>query len=162
MTLITNNTIFAQNCDDVITQPNGFVESNDKKLLFAAIGAPGKGKLRKGKVFKAEKSITIYRVWDDAKSHTLWGIWWTLDVPQGTRDEYRIKNAICPEWSQLNIMSSCTIKIGTKVVIGPGQSVKCKDGSVIPDTSTLQVYIPNDIRNNVFYIEDCTAGTVWP
>ena len=81
MTLITNNTIFAQNCDDVITQPNGFVESNDKKLLFAAIGAPEKGKLRKGKVFKAEKSVTIYRVWDDAKSHTLYGIWWTLDVP---------------------------------------------------------------------------------
>lgn len=163
LALFASSASFAQTCvGEIITPPAGLVESSDATLLASAIGAPEAGKLCKGKVFVAEKAVTVYRVWDSAKSYTLYGGWWALDLPKGPRDEYRVKNDICPEWSPLNIMSSCTIKVGAKVVIGPGQSAKCADGSVIPASATNQVYIPNDSRNNVLFVENCTPGTVWP
>lgn len=163
LALLASGATMAQTCvGDVVTPPAGLVASSDEALLAKAIGAPEAGKLCKGKVFVAEKAVTVYRVWDSAKSYTLYGGWWALDMPKGPRDEYRVKNDICPEWSPLNIMSSCTIKVGTKVVIGPGQSAKCADGSVLPASATNQVFIPNDSRNNVLYVEGCTAGTVWP
>lgn len=161
--LLAANSALAQSCvGEIITPPAGLVASTDDALLAKAIGAPEAGKLCKGKIFVAEKPITVYRVWDSSKSYTLYGGWWSLDVPKGPRNEYAVKNDICPEWSPLNIMSSCTIKVGTKVAIGPGQSAKCADGSVLPASSVNQVFIPNDSRNNVLYVENCTPGTVWP
>ena len=38
----------------------------------------------------------------------------------GTVDSYRQENAICPEWSDLNQLTRCTLKAGAHVVIGPG------------------------------------------
>lgn len=147
---------------DVITPPAGMVAATDDALLASAIGAPTAGALCKGKVFVAEKPVTVYRVWDSSKSYTLYGRWWSFNLPQGPRDKYRLDNDICPEWSPLNIMSSCTIKVGTKVVVGPGQSAKCADGTILPASATNQVYIPNDSRNNVLFVENCTPGAVWP
>lgn len=146
---------------EVITPPAGMVAATDDKLLASAIGAPGAGKLCKGQVFVAEKPVTVYRVWDSSKSYTLYGGWWSFNLPVGPRDKYRVDNDICPEWSPLNIMSSCTIKAGTKVVVGPGQSAKCADAT-LPASAVNQVYIPNDSRNNVLYVENCTPGTAWP
>lgn len=146
---------------DIITPPAGMEPAEDATLLAAAIGAPEAGKLCKGKVFIATKPVTVYRVWDSSKSYTLYGGWWSFNLPQGPRDKYRVDNDICPEWSPLNIMSSCTIKLGSKVVVGPGQSAKCS-ASVLPASAVNQVYIPNDSRNNVLYVENCTPGTVWP
>ncbi len=161
---------FAQECvGDVITPPAGLVAATDDALLAKAIGAPGKGALCKGKVFQAEKAVTVYRVWDSSKSYTLYGGWWSFDLPKGPREQYRVDNDICPEWSPLNIMSSCTIKVGTKIVVGPGQSAQCTQATVPPFPNNLlpaskvnQVYIPNDSRNNVLFVENCTPGTVWP
>ena len=147
---------------EVVTPPEGLVAATDDALLASAIGAPTAGALCKGKVFVAAKPVTVYRVWDSSKSYTLYGRWWSFNLPQGPRDKYRVDNDICPEWSPLNIMSSCTIKAGTKVVVGPGQSAKCADGSVLPASAVNQVYIPNDSKNNVLYVENCTPGTVWP
>lgn len=145
----------------VIKPPEGMVPATDDALLASAIGAPGKGALCSGKVFEAKKAVKVYRVWDASKSFTLYGSWWSFDKPVGPRDKYRLANDICPEWSPLNKMSSCTIKIGTKVVVGPGQSAQCAD-SLLPASAVNQVKIPNDSRNNVLFVENCTEGVAWP
>lgn len=161
---------FANECvGSIMTPPAGLVAATDDALLAKAIGLPGKGALCKGAVFVAEKPVTVYRVWDSSKSYTLYGGWWSFDLPKGPREQYRVDNDICPEWSPLNIMSSCTIKVGTKIVVGPGQSAQCTQATVppfpnnlLPASAVNQVYIPNDSRNNVLFVENCTPGTVWP
>lgn len=145
----------------VITPPNGMVSATDDALLAKALGAPESGKLCAGKVFQAVKPVTVYRVWDASKSYTLYGRQWSFDLPVGPRGQYPVKNAICPEWSPLNTMSSCTIKVGAKVVFGPTQSAKCADGTVLPASPVNTVYIQNDSGNSVF-VENCTKGTDWP
>lgn len=145
----------------VIAPPAGFVETTDDALLASAIGAPTKGALCKGKVFIAEKDVTVYRVWDATKSYTLYGRWWSFSEPHGPRDRYQAENDICPEWSPLNKMSSCSVKLGTKVVVGPGQSAQCAE-SLLPASAVNQVYIANDSRNDVLFVENCSAGVDWP
>lgn len=144
-----------------MTPPEGLVEVTDNTLLTSAIDVPGKGKLCKGKVFVAEKEVTVYRVWDASKSYTLYGGWWSFSRPTGPRDQYQAANDICPEWSALDKMSTCTIKVGAHVAVGPGQSAQCNAG-LLPASAINQVYIPNDSRNNVLYVENCNAGVEWP
>ena len=141
--------------------PDGLQESTNSLLLQKALGNNGEGKLCKGKVYEATKAVTVYRVWDKDKDYTLYGGWWSFELPQGTREEYRVKNDICPSWSPLNQMSSCTLKVGSKIVVGPGQSATCKH-STLPQSPVNQVYIPNDSRNNILFVENCTEGKDWP
>ena len=145
----------------VITPPAGLVEVQDQALLTEALGKPAEGKLCTGKVFVATQPVTVYLVYDAAKSYTLYGRWWALSSPHGPREQYQLDNDICPEWSPLDMASSCTVKPGTKIAIGPGQSAQCaKD--LLPASATNQVYIPNDSRNNVLFVENCTTGRAWP
>jgi len=61
----------------------------------------------------------------------------------------------------LNSASSCTIKVGGKIVLGPGQSAQCA-GDILPPSAVNQVYIPNDSKNNVLFVEHCGDGSPWP
>ncbi|MDR7119147.1 hypothetical protein [Rheinheimera soli] len=140
----------------------GLEAISDPELLQSALGQPDKGQLCMGQVFVATAPVTVYRVWDQAKSYTLYGRWWSFSLPQGPTDQYREANAICPSWSVLNQMSSCTLKVGSKIVVGPGQSADCGDGLVYPQSAVNQVYINNDSRNNVLWVENCDAGSNWP
>lgn len=146
----------------IMTPPVGLVEADDATLLQAAQGPSGQGKLCSGKVFVAEKPVTVYRVWDSSRPYTVYGSWWSLSDPKGPRDDYRKEEDICPEWSALDRMSACTIKVGTQVVIGPGQSVKCNGDLSYPPSAANQVYIPNDSKNNQVFVENCTAAAEWP
>ncbi len=147
----------------VASPPEGLVEADDKALLQRALGASGAGKLCGGKVFQAIRPVTVYRVWNSEMSYTLYGGWWSFTLPKGPKDKYREENEICPSWSKLDRMSSCTIRVGTKIVSGPGQSADCsQDQLSYPKSAVNQVFIPNDSRNNVLFVEDCTAGTSWP
>jgi hypothetical protein len=139
----------------------GLSEVKDSLLLADALGEPLKGKLCKAKVYQVDSAVTVYRVWDKNKDYTIHGRWWSMTLPQGPKEEYRIKNDICPEWSKLNVMSSCTVLKDSKIVIGPDQSAQCKN-SVLPASAINQVYIPNDSRNNVLFVKDCTQGQAWP
>ncbi|MDE1464316.1 hypothetical protein [Spartinivicinus poritis] len=150
------------NCvGEVTNPPQGMVETNDEQLLNSALGASGEGKLCKGKVFVATEPVKVYRVWNSDKDFTLYGSWWSFDQPEGPRQQYQEENVICPSWSKLDRMSACTLKIGTKLVVGPGQSAKCKD-MTYPQSAVNQVFIPNDSRNNVLYVDNCTNGNAWP
>ncbi len=140
----------------------GLEATSDPELLQSALGQPDKGQLCMGQVFVATAPVKVYRVWDQAKSYTLYGRWWSFMLPKGPTDQYREANAICPNWSVLNQMSSCTLKVGSKIVVGPGQSADCGEGLVYPKSAVNQVYINNDSRNNVLWVENCDPGSNWP
>ena len=145
----------------IITPPAGLVEIKDAALLQASLGEAGKGMLCEGKVFVAEKPIVVYRVWDASKTYTALGRWWSLNHPQGPKTQYQHENDICPEWSALDRLSQCTLKIGAYVVIGTGQSATCAEG-VYPQSGTNQVYVPNDAQQNRLWVENCSEGVGWP
>ncbi|MGR9014875.1 MAG: hypothetical protein ACU83U_14665, partial [Gammaproteobacteria bacterium] len=118
----------------VINPPTGLSETQDPALLQTAEGAPGQGKLCTGKVYIAEEPVTVYRVWDSAKAYTAYGSWWSFSYPEGSKESYRKAEDICPEWSSLDRMSTCSIKVGTHVVVGPGQSVDCNNNLSYPQS----------------------------
>jgi len=152
-------------CPGRVEPADGLAETPDEALLKQALGDPGKGKLCAGKVFTAVRAVTVYRVWNKAKPYTQLGSWWSLAKPAGPVDRYRADNAICPEWSELDTVSECKLKVGAKVVVGPGQSAACDKGLTFPPSATNQVFVPNETRdpaNQKVYVEGCSPGAVWP
>ncbi len=145
----------------IITPPAGLLEIHDNALLQQALGASGEGKLCAGKVFVAKKPVTVYRLWNSDKAYTAYGRWWSLSLPTGPKAKYRKDNDICPSWSRLDRMSVCTLKIGTKIVLGPGQSAKCKN-TTYAKSPVNQVFVPNDSRQQRILVEKCSEGVAWP
>jgi hypothetical protein len=145
----------------ISSPPPGLAVVADDALLQEALGATGAGELCAGQVLVALEPVTVYRVWDSARNYTRYGSWWSFQRPEGPRSQYREDNSICPSWSELDRMSACTVKVGAKLVVGPGQSAQCKQ-MTYAKSATNQVYIPNDGRNNVLYVAECTEGAVWP
>ncbi|MGB0713530.1 MAG: hypothetical protein ACPGUC_08220, partial [Gammaproteobacteria bacterium] len=89
-------------------------------------------------VIRTTMDIPVYRMWNgpdkvNARGQTnRLGQWWAYDAPDGTRAEYRSRYDICLSWNDLTWMASCTLKAGSVVAIGPGQSVSaatCGDES---------------------------------
>ena len=149
----------------VLAAPAGLESAEDAALLQSALGAPGDGKLCIGRVFVATAPVPVYRLWDSARPYTLLGRWWSLALPQGTRDDYRRANVICPGWSALDRVSACVLVPGTRVAIGPGQSARCDEGgtvTVLPASQVNQVYVANDARAGQVLVDACDAGTEWP
>jgi hypothetical protein len=141
--------------------PSGLAQVDDPQLLNDALGKSGDGKLCYGQVFAATAPVTVYRVWNSAKSYTEFGKWWSLIKPTGPVDTYRNDNAICPEWSELNQLTRCTIKVGAHVVIGPGQSANCMM-MMYGKSAVNQVYMANDTRVGMLQVENCTQLGAWP
>lgn len=146
---------------EIAATPTGLSPSVDDKLLRAAIGEVGKGKLCEGQVFVATEAVTVYRVWNKAQAYSQYGGWWSFNVPEGPVAAYREANAICPEWSALDTVSSCQLVVDAKIVVGPGQRAQCDD-VVYPRSPTNQVYIPNDSLKGVLFVDQCTEGVPWP
>jgi hypothetical protein len=69
------------------------------------------------------------------------GAYWTFQRPSGSKDAYRATYQICAEWNDLDMLNECTIEVGAKVVIGPGQSADCEGGVTYPRTAANQVLI---------------------
>lgn len=151
-------------CPGKVEVVEGLKEVDDPALLQQALGEPGKGSLCTGKVFEATKAVTVYRVWNKAKAYTQLGRWWSFSTPRGPVDAYRAANDICPEWSALDVVSECHVKVGAHLVVGPGQSATCEKGGY-PASPVNQVFIPNDTKdpaNQKLFVEACTAGAPWP
>ena len=113
-------------------------------------------------IYQVTAPTTVYRVWTAAKAYTQLGGWWSFTAPRGPRAAYQRDNAICAEWSALDTVSSCTIKLGTRIVVGPGQSADCEGDADFAASATNQVFIPNDTRKGQLFVEGCTAGVPWP
>ncbi len=141
--------------------PAGLTPVDDPALLKEALGKSGEGKLCTGRVFTVSQPVSVWRVWNSAKSYTELGKWWALTKPAGTVDSYREENDICPEWSDLNQLTRCSLKVGSHIVVGPGQSAKC--ASLMYKKSPInQVYMANDTRINMLQVEACEQLGTWP
>lgn len=136
------------------------VENN--VLLAKAQYQSGKGGVCSARSFSVVAPVNVYRVYDAANPKSAFGGWWAMTQPAGPRDDYRAKNAICPEWSKLDRLVACKVKVGAEIVLGTTQSVTCGDGTVYPKTAEIQVFVPNDQRNGVLYVEDCEEKGNWP
>ncbi|WP_221797475.1 hypothetical protein [Oceanobacter mangrovi] len=100
--------------------------SNDD-LLQQALGEPGKGGLCKAAVYQVTEAFTLYRAWNSTYSGSRLGSWWAYQQPAGLVAGYRENYEICYQWSPIDKLVRCTIKAGTQVVIGPGQSATCSE-----------------------------------
>jgi hypothetical protein len=147
-------------CVGKVVTIDGLKETRDSTLLGIAIGHPEQGKLCTGQEFEVTKLLTIYRVWDKSRDYSQYGQWWTFEVPEGPEDSWRSTYAVCPEWGPRNIVSKCRLIVGTKIVIGPGQSMKCAS-TTYPLSSANQVFIPNKLVNDTDYVEKC-EDHAWP
>jgi hypothetical protein len=136
-------------------------EVSDDALLAEALGASGKGGVCAGKVFIVQEELRVYRIWDSSRAYSVYGRWWSLTRPEGSREAYRADYAICPSWSALDRLTSCTIKPGTSIVIGPTQSAACDTGAY-PKSAYNQVYIRNDAAKAQLLVTDCRDEGLWP
>jgi hypothetical protein len=60
-------------------------------------------------------------------------------------------------------MPSCTVEVGARIVVGPGQSAACDGGTAYAQSAAVnQVFIANDSRKDQVFVEDCTDGEPWP
>ncbi|OUS11381.1 hypothetical protein A9Q89_09050 [Gammaproteobacteria bacterium 53_120_T64] len=122
---------------------NKFEFIEDAHLLNQALGSPNKGKLCQGQVYKSKEDtqIIIYRAWNSTNPNSKFGAWWAFQEPSGDIAKYRSDYEICYQWSPLDTLVSCTLKPGTKVVVGTGQSAECSAYLTYPASIKQQIYI---------------------
>jgi hypothetical protein len=134
----------------------------DGALLARAVAPAEQGKLCSARVFEATEAITVYRVSQADRANREPGRWWTFRRPEGTREQYRTSYVICAEWSALDTLARCQLRVGARFVVGTGQSVRCQDGSLIAQSAEEQVYIDNDTREGRVLVENCERLGAWP
>lgn len=120
-----------------------FEPVDDNSLLNQALGAPGKGSLCQGKVYKANDNaeVTIYRSWNSTNPNSRFGNWWAFDRANGKVAQYRSDYEICYQWSPLDKLTQCRLKGGTKIVVGNGQSATCSQYLTYGVSAAKQIYI---------------------
>ncbi len=141
--------------------PEGVKEVIDDVFARSAIDETGKGKLCMTRVFEVVAPLKVYRVWNSQKSYTEFGKWWSFDKPAGSVATYREQNAICPEWSDLDRLTVCEIKVGARFAVGPGQSATCAS-TKYEKSAVNQVFIPNDTREQKVFVDHCEQMGAFP
>lgn len=136
---------------------NKFEAVDDEALLNKTLGSPKEGSLCQGQVYQSKKDsvITLYRAWNSTNSSSKFGQWWAFEKPLGDMSKYRADYAICYQWSPIDKLVSCTLKVNTKVVVGTGQSAECSEYLTYPVSGKQQIYI-DDAANSLV---DCTTFT---
>ena len=139
----------AQPCSGSLDLPadlaNEFEPVEDEQLLNEALGAPKQGKLCQGRVYKSKEAarITLFRAWNSTNPNSKFGKWWGFQRPAGKIAAYRSEYEICYQWSPLDKLVRCTLKPGTKVVVGTGQSAECSEYLTYPVSDRQQIYLDN-------------------
>jgi len=120
-----------------------FERVDDEPLLNQALGEPDKGGLCQGQVYlsKTEVEIPLYRAWNSTNPNSRLGNWWAFDMPAGKVATYRTDYEICYQWSPLDKLETCTLKPGTRVVVGTGQSAQCSQYLSYPVSKAQQIFI---------------------
>ena len=155
----TDTTTEPSACEGTPEPPPEFASKleaiDDPELLASAIGAPDKGMLCQGQVYTVSETFTIYRAWNSTNPGSELGKWWAFTEPAGSVAQYREDYEICYQWSPLDKMTSCTVKAGTKLVVGNGQSAFCSEYLSYPVSAALQIYLADASAAT----EGCTAFT---
>ncbi|MEC4088820.1 hypothetical protein [Pseudoalteromonas rubra] len=107
------------------------------------IAPPGQGGLCNARNYEVSKDLIIWRAWNSTYEGSKFGKWWSLEKPLGGVAQYRAEFNICPKYSPLDMLVRCTLKAGTQVVIGPGQSAQCSNYFTYPQSDTDQLYLAN-------------------
>lgn len=100
-----------------------------KAVVANAIKPAGDGGVSQAVVIKLTEDMTVYRLWNgpavkDSRGNTnRMGSWWAFDAPTGPVAGYRNDYEVCNAWNQLTWVATCTLKKGSVVAVGPGQSV---------------------------------------
>ena len=100
-----------------------------RAVVASAIKPAGQGGVYAALVVRITEEIPVYRMWNgpaktDARGNTnRLGGWWSYDAPAGPVGKYRTDYEICLGWNELAWVATCTLKKGSVVAIGPGQSV---------------------------------------
>ncbi|QTL37351.1 hypothetical protein [Pseudoalteromonas viridis] len=129
--------------------PLTVVEHPDLEALPAqslpedVVAASGQGGLCNARSYKVTRDFTIWRAWNSTYEGSKFGKWWSLEKPTGLVAQYRTQLNICPKYSPLDMLVRCTLKAGSQVVIGPGQSAQCSDYFTYPQSDTNQLYLAN-------------------
>jgi len=118
-----------------------------------------KGGLRWGQSYEVlEDGIEIYRLWNSTNPNSKIGNWWSFVKPDKDESvsEFRKKYVVCPEWSPLDRMITGTLRKGSIIVLGPGQSGKCNPFLTYEESLTQQVYVLNpteavNISSDTYY-----------
>jgi hypothetical protein len=127
-------------------------------------GEPGAGKVTRPYVVRLTRDLAVYRLWAgpavrDAEGRTSRiGQWWTFDRPAGTLAAFRRRYEVCEKWDTLRWVAQCTLRRGSVVVIGPGQSVSAQ---TCGDPSGRESYPAND-RDLQLYIHEAWTRTGQP
>ncbi len=133
-----------------------FEPLEDARLLNMALGEPEQGKLCQGQVYvsKMGAQVPIFRAWNSTNPQKKLGSWWAFSQPAGNVARYRADYEICYQWSPLDKLVSCTLKPGTQVVVGNGQSASCSEFLIYPVSGTQQIFIedaPTSVINCTEY-----------
>ena len=137
-----------------------FVARDEKGYAEAdpagATGEPGTGKVTRPFVVRLTKEMKVYRLWagpdvrDGRGNTSRLGSWWTFDRPSGSLTDYRRRYEVCESWNSLRWVAECTLRAGTVVVMGGGQSVSAK---TCGDATGRENYPAND-RDLQVYIRE--------
>ncbi len=100
-----------------------------RAALDKGVKVRGGGGLSAGIVVKLNADLVVYRLyngpkWTDSQGrNNRFGQWWTYDRPHGTQTDFRRDYAVCQGWNEVSWVTTCKLKKGSVVAIGPGQSV---------------------------------------
>ncbi len=149
----------AQSCPGSTQLPADLVGKmaavSDPQLLESAIGKVDMGGLCMGQTYevKANQQVTVYRAWNSTNPGSRLGSWWAFEEPRGAISEYRVADEICYQWSPLDMLVTCQLEPGQRIVLGPGQSAVCSPYLTYPASSQQQIYIQNAKTN----LKNCTV-----
>ena len=141
---------------------DGLNPSANPGLLAKAQMPLHKGGVCTASAYAVAAPVAVFRVYDGTRPSSAFGGWWSLTRPTGSRDDYRAQNAICNAWSALDRLIVCRLKPGAEIVLGTTQNVTCDDQTEYPQTTSIQVYVANDGRSNLLFVENCVELGDWP
>lgn len=120
-----------------------FEPVDDASLLAKTLGKADQGALCQGQVYQSTASakVVLYRAWNSTNPGSQFGNWWAFSRPEGAVAAYRTDYEICYQWSPLDMLVQCTLKPGTRVVVGTGQSAQCSQFLTYPVSAAQQVYV---------------------
>lgn len=119
----------------------------DSSLTKGSVGLPEAGGVRCATVLalKAGQTATVHRVYGSGARP--YRRWWTFSLPGTDSSAYRKQYGICPAWNSLDSLVTCELAPGTRIALGPGQSVRCGTDPTYPASDSLQVFLANPSRD---------------